>query len=100
MAILYISQYATLGRDANGQVLPVPPGETLVATTPVTTSATSAQSAVFNGQARIVRLLCTGNCHVLFGSNPTATTSNHFLLANEEYFFAVDGGDRCAVIDA
>ena len=99
MAILYISQYDTLGRDANGALLPVPPGRTLTDTAPVVTSASSAQSAVFDGQCRIVRLLCTGNCHVTFGASPTATTNDHFLLANEEYFFAAEGSDRCAVID-
>jgi len=46
----------------------------------VSVNGTSAQSSALT--ARVTYMLCaTEDCHILFGSNPTATTSSTFLPA-------------------
>ncbi len=57
---------------------------------------TSAASAVVGGG--IIRLLSTADCHVAFGSNPTADGTCLFLPANMPEYFACSTGDQVAVI--
>lgn len=77
---------------------PVEPG---VTTQSVTTSASSAQSAAFNGRTTLIAISTPAAqaIAVLFGKNPTATTSHLRLPANSLFFFRVSPGDKVAMID-
>lgn len=68
----------------------------------VTISGTSAQSSAFNEQTAVVRVQADFPCFLLFGSNPTATTSKMPLAAGvPEYFTVVIGaGTKVAAITA
>lgn len=59
----------------------------------------SAQSAVFGGSTKLVRVHTDVACHVVVGgSNPTATTSSMRLGAGQTEYFVVTPGQRLAVI--
>jgi hypothetical protein len=64
----------------------------------VAVSGTSAQSAVISGNTNYVRLFATTLCHIRAGSNPTATTSNMPLSPYVPEYFAVNSGQKIAVI--
>lgn len=57
----------------------------------------SSQSSAFGAATRIVRLVATVDCHVAFGSNPTATTSSPLLPAGSVEYVAVTPGHKVAV---
>jgi len=88
MAKLYITEYgATITPSAPDLVAePV-----IVDQTPVTYS-TSTQSAAFSNLTTIVRLHTDSICSVAFGTNPTATTSNRRMAANQTEYFVVPQG--------
>ena len=76
-------------------------GGDLPAIKPATTvkqaiGAASAATAVLG--ARLVRLLATADCHVVFGSDPTATTDDMLLKADQPEYFVCDETDKIAVI--
>lgn len=78
-------------------------GSPIQATVPVTVQnisySTAAQSAAFNAMTKCVRLVASTGCYVLFGSNPTATTSNGArLVTDTPEYFAVKAGDKLSVI--
>lgn len=54
----------------------------------------STASTAFQTNTSIVRLICTTDCHVKFGTAPTAATdgTSVFMKANIEYYFAVAAG--------
>ena len=100
MASLYITEFAGLVRDgANGSQSALPVG-TLppLAAQKVTIGATSAQSAALNASTRLVRVHTDAICHIVAGSDPTATTSNARLAADTTEYFAVTPGHKLAVI--
>lgn len=87
MANLYITEYAQIGVDSisRGVMSPQEPplAEQVVSFT------TSTQSAAFNADTRLVRIHTDAACHILFGANPTATTSKQKLIAGQTQFHAV-----------
>ena len=90
MGILYITEFADEGRDANGNLAPVammPP----IAQQAITFT-TSTQSAVLNAQTRLVRLHTDSICSVRAAVNPTAVTTDARLAANQTEYFAVPAG--------
>lgn len=98
MALLYVSEYPGTGYDHGGGVA--------VANTPaittqvvVNTGATT-QSAAFNANTRLVRLETDSICSFKFGTNPTATTADPRMAANQTEYFAIQpgGGMKVAVI--
>lgn len=96
MASLYIAEGSDLQDDTTGAMVPVmrqPP----VATQKVTFTTTT-QSAAFKGT--ILRVLADADCHLAFGSNPTATTSFPKYMAGVEYFMGVNVGDKVAAVTA
>ena len=97
MADLYIAEYRTLGTSSRGtpQTPPNPP----VAEQKLAIGAGSVQSSAFSDGTVLVRLHCDAVCSVAFGSNPTATSSNMRLAANQTEFFAVEPGAKVAVIE-
>lgn len=86
-----------LARDINGQFV-----QALTVVTPqrVSVGAASAQSAVFGATTRVVRVAASTDCHIAFGTNPTATTTSTYLPAGAVDYFAVEAGQRAAVIRA
>jgi hypothetical protein len=69
----------------------------------VTFTTASVQSAVFNYQTQLVRVHCDADCWVLFGTNPTATTSMMKIPAGGTEYFTIPatvpgGALRLAVI--
>jgi hypothetical protein len=96
MATLYIAEYAALAGTGNYPVQSpfTPP----IAEQTVAIGASSAQSAAFNKNTNFVRLHTDAICSVAFGANPTATTSNARLAANQTEFFGVVPGQLVATI--
>lgn len=95
MATLYITEYKDLPFEA-GHLIPVATEPAEVDQTPVTFT-TSSQSAAFNNQTTFVRILADADCHVLFGTNPTATANNQKLISNVEYWRGVPKGQSYKV---
>lgn len=84
-----------------GRDMPIRRPATVVQT-PITASGTSAQSAAFAASTRIVTVQADEAVHVKFGSNPTATTSDHKIAAGGQEDFAVEPNEskKVAVITA
>lgn len=59
---------------------------------------TSAQSSALGATTTMVRLIASAACHVAFGTNPTATTSNMYLAANVPEYFGVTPSTKIAAI--
>lgn len=57
----------------------------------------SVQSVVFDEEA-IVRIITTQNCHVAYGTDPTATPNNMFMTSGSPEYFVVHPGHRLAFI--
>lgn len=87
MPNLYITEFAQEGIDALGQVMPV--AKQLPLASQKVVFSTSAQSATLNANTTLVRLNTDGPCSVLFGTNPTATTSDMRMALDQTEYFAV-----------
>ena len=98
MPTLYITEFQQEGIDAMGRVMPVAK-QLPVAEQTVSFSA-SAQSATLNPSTTLVRLQADNTCGVVFGANPTATTSSMRMAADQTEYFAVqaNSGLKIAVI--
>ena len=80
-----------------GNIIPVPGYPQSSQTVSYTASSVQTGTA-FATTTRLVRIRATTDCFVAFGSNPTATTSSHFLAASETQDFGVTPGDKVAAI--
>lgn len=76
------------------------PYEPAVSTNVVTFTGTPGSSSTFNTNTQFVRLMSDADCHILFGSDPTATTSKEKFQADVEYFRGVTAGQKLSVIAA
>lgn len=63
------------------------------------TFTTAVQSAAFNAATRLVRLVADADCHVKFGTNPTAVVGSQRLVANTPEWRAVVAGEKLSVYD-
>lgn len=93
-ASCYISEFTQAG-DAGVQVAKQP---ALLDQTPVTVGGTSAQSAAFSANTKLVRIECDVVASMVFGANPAATTSSARISANLPEYFQVQAGHRVAFI--
>lgn len=95
MAKLHISEYG--GIVHQGGVVPAlsEPGITSQAIT----FTTSTQSAAFNANSRVIRIVSDTPCYLKFGSNPTATNDDIYLPAGQLDHFFIQPGDKVAVYD-
>jgi hypothetical protein len=86
--------------DKNGCFLPMP-AQPPLAEQVRTTSASSAQSSAFNADTKLVRVHTDGIVSIVFGTNPTATTSKMRMVAGQTEYFAVPKGRsyKLAAID-
>ena len=86
------------GADRNDGLPVIPSRQFITAQTPLTATATSAQSAAFNLGTTLVCVQSDEQIYVRVGTaNPTATTSNYRIAAGGEAYFSVNGGDRVAL---
>lgn len=76
------------------------PQEPELNTQTVAIGASSTQSSALKNNTQMVRVHTDSICSVLFGNNPTATTSNRRMVAGQtEYFrIPVDSSLKVAVI--
>ena len=61
-------------------------------------SGTSSQTAAFADGIAYVRVIADADCHILFGSSPTATSSSIFIPADQPEIFKVNPGEKVAAI--
>lgn len=90
MAQLYITEYARLARDQDGNVLQV--GEEPNVATQRVTYTTSAASSALNALTTIVRLKADADFHMVVGESPTAAATDPQYEANVEYYIGVRPG--------
>jgi len=96
-ATLYVTEFASpisQDRSQTAQNLPQP----AITSQTVTFSGASVQSAAFNANTHGIQVYCDAGCSVVVGANPTATTSNQVLTANQPQTFTVVPGQIIAVI--
>ena len=91
MAKMYVTEFSDVDEGSPHA------GSKVVDQTPVTFT-TSTQSAAFGGQTTLVRIHVDGIASILFGANPTATTSNMRLAAGQTEYFAVSPGQKVAAV--
>ena len=96
MATLYIAEFGTLPQMSGGVPMIAP--RPALTTQTVAIGGTSTQSAAFSAQTRYIRLHCDAICSTSVGSNPTATAANERMSADSTEYFAVQPGDKIAVI--
>ena len=98
MATLWITEFQKLGdgprQGGIAQVGRLP----AVAEQTITMAGASAQSSVFNASTNMIRVHTDTPCHILVGSNPTATTAKLRLAGGATEYFAVTPGEKIAVI--
>lgn len=92
-----ISEYRTLARDANQQVTTF--GQEPAITTQEVTFTTSAQSAAFNEQTSIIRVVCDAKAHFVISiAGTNAVVTSPFIPADSPEYFGVQLG-RDDIID-
>jgi hypothetical protein len=97
MTKLFITEFQQMPNETslNGfpQVVKMPS-----AGTQVINLGASTQSAAMKYGTNLVRLHAQAACHVVVGTNPTATTNDMRLSEGQTEYFAVQVGQRIAVI--
>lgn len=96
-ATLYISEFPNALSQVGSTSPQVYPQPALTDQT-VAISGSSTQSNAFGASTRAVIVECDADCSVVFGSNPTATTTNYLMGDGIPYQFAVTPGQKIAVI--
>jgi hypothetical protein len=87
---LYISEHASTGN----QIVTQPP----LAEQVIVIGPNAEQSIAFGEHTRIVRLHASVACSIAISKAPEVTIDNARLAANQTEIFAVQPGDRLAVI--
>lgn len=88
MSNLSITEYASVGRDVNGS--PLPAGEAPALAIQNVTFTTAAASAAFNAKTRFVRVVADADCRIVFGTAPTATSTDTLMAAGQPEYFGVN----------
>ena len=96
MGSLYISEYEGLAHLGGGRLPAM--SEPSLATHVVAIGGASAQSPAFSTGTHLVRVHADANCSLKFGQNPTASTTDLRTSAGFTEYFAVNPGDKVAVI--
>ena len=68
-------------------------------TVSVTSSSAASSSAIAAGTT-VVRVVSTTDCHIIFATSPTATTSTAYLPASQVEYFKATAGEKIAAIRA
>jgi len=102
MSSLYVTEYQTQARDAQGYLMAAGQ-EPAVDVKKVAIGGTSTQSAAFDATTRFIMVHADVICHIRVGTNPTATDEWTRLAANSTLFFGVQahgaGSQKIAVIE-
>jgi hypothetical protein len=94
MAVLYISEFNRVGSQV-GNVVPVAEQPSLA--DQAVAIGVAAQSNAFQSGTKYVLLSADAVCSVLFGTNPTAATTNMRIPANTPMYFHVPPGQSFKV---
>ena len=97
MTILQITEYAASGLDVNGVPAQIAK-EPALAYQEITTSGTSAASAAFNADTRLIRISADAAVRIRFGANPTALATDTRVIADATEYFGVIPGQKIAAI--
>lgn len=89
MAVLYIREHATQGRDLASYLEQGVPAYPSLAEQTVAIGASSAQSSQLNASTTAVVLCSDAVCSIAVSANPTATATNWRLPANVPTVIAV-----------
>lgn len=96
MAKLYVTEYSNNGGASNyGERIGNPP---VVAMQHVAIGGASAASSAFNGATHLIRVHTDAICSIVVAANPTATTDDTRMAADDTEYFNVRPGDKIAVI--
>lgn len=82
MAVLYITEYATVAIMQGGRIVQAPLEPPLAEQT-LAIGGTSVASAAFQPGTSLVELHTDAICSVKFGTSPTATATNRRMAANQ-----------------
>lgn len=94
---LFVTEYADLAETVRGAA--AAPKDPFIAEYIVTIGGASAQSPAFQPTTRFILIATDTICSVVVGgTNPSATTSNHRMPADQAEFRGVVAGDKLAVI--
>lgn len=99
MGKLYITEFQGTGIDSLGREMQAAKEPSLG--TQIVDFAASVQSATLNAATTLVRVHTDSTCHVTFGTNPTATTSNRRMVSDQTEYFVVqaNSGLKIAAIN-
>tara|TARA_B100000989_G_C19466008_1_gene438321 strand:+ start:210 stop:482 length:273 start_codon:yes stop_codon:yes gene_type:complete len=64
----------------------------------IASGGSSSQSSAFGEYTYYVRICADADCHILFGANPTATSSSIFIPQDQPEIFKVSPGEKVAAI--
>jgi len=95
MALLYISEFNTLGGGARFPVQGAQ--QTPVATQQVNFGGGATASNTFNDLTNFVRLHTDSICSIKFGTAPVASTSDARMAANQTEYYSVAPGSKLKV---
>jgi hypothetical protein len=102
MATVYIEEFSAIGQqlptDGRQASLPQCARQPSVAAQTRSASGSTAQSSAFNVATRFVRVHTDAIISYKFGANPTAATTDPRMAADTTEYFAVNPGDKLAVI--
>ena len=87
MALVFISEYRSVGHDFGNA--PVPDEGSLQAEYTVAIGAGSVQGAVFLPGTRFIRVHTDAVCSIALGANPTAVATGKRLAASQTEYFKV-----------
>ena len=97
MAILDVTEYASLSLDAQGRQVLVGKEPSRV-NQQVAIGGGSTQSSAFSDTTRFVRLHADAACRIAIGQNPTASGASMRMGANQTEYLGVNPGDKIAAI--
>lgn len=86
---MYVTEYADAGYGSNGSSLGAEP---MVGDQVVSFTATPGASAAFKNNTKVVRVHVDGIASILFGTAPTAATTNKRMIAGQTEYFMVPVG--------
>ena len=93
---IYVNEFTSFGKDANGNVTPYPL-QPATAFQTLAVTGVSAQTTAFAATTTVIQVHTDAICSIVFGTAPTATTSNARLPANETRYFSVPAGSALKI---
>ena len=97
MAVLFITEYASITRDGRGVMAPAAQEPALASQT-VAIGGSSTQSSAFNAATNFIRVHTDAICSIAVGANPTASATTARMAADQTEYFGVIPGHKIAVI--